>query len=121
MFTRGRIVKGSGYPIRFPFIDVAEFGAEGGTIAWIDEGSALRVGTRNVGAHPGPACYGMRGKDPTITDANLLLGGLPPYLLSWEIMLHQRMAKEAIRDRIADPLGLELHEDAYGIVRIATP
>ena len=67
--------RGSGYPVRTPVIDLVEVGAGGGSEAWIDAGGALRVGPRSAGAVPGPACYGQGGTTPTITDANLLLGG----------------------------------------------
>ncbi len=76
----GRLVKGTGYPVRFPFIDLAEVSAGGGTIVWRDRGGALRVGPTSAGADPGPACYGRGGSMPTITDANAVLGRLPPVL-----------------------------------------
>jgi N-methylhydantoinase A len=69
-----------GLPIRLPSVDVHTVGAGGGSIAWVDAGGALRVGPESAGAHPGPACYGLGGKRPTVTDANLLLGRLPPRL-----------------------------------------
>jgi len=116
---RGRIVKGSGYTVRLPFIDLAECSAGGGTIAWVDEAGALRVGPVSAGAHPGPACYGMGGTQPTITDANLVLGRLPPHLLGGEMRLHPNLAKEAIRSGVCEPLGLELEEAAMGIITIA--
>ena len=72
----GRSVKGSGYPVRFPFIDLAEVSAGGGTIAFVDEGGGLRVGPQSAGAVPGPACYGSGGTLPTVTDANVILGRL---------------------------------------------
>ena len=83
MIHSGRIVKGSGYPVRFPFIDLAECSAGGGTIAWIDAGGALRVGPLSAGANPGPACYGIGGMHPTVTDANLILGRLNPELFAF--------------------------------------
>ena len=70
--------RGSGYPIRTPVIDLVEIGAGGGSIAWIDSGGILRVGPHSAGAHPGPVCYGQGGTEPTITDANLVLGRLSP-------------------------------------------
>src|SRR5439155_4814068 len=66
----------AGFPIRLPTVDLHTVGAGGGSIAWVDAGGALRVGPRSAGAHPGPACYGRGGRDPTVTDANLLLGRL---------------------------------------------
>ncbi|UXD21777.1 hypothetical protein IPA_07940 [Ignicoccus pacificus DSM 13166] len=77
----GRLVKGSGYPIRYPFVDLAEVSAGGGTIAWAEEG-VLRVGPISAGASPGPACYGLGGEEPTVTDADLILGRLPEELPS---------------------------------------
>lgn len=80
--------RGSGYPIRTPVIDLVEIGAGGGSIAWVDSGGALRVGPRSAGADPGPVCYGKGGTEPTVTDANLLLGRLDPdYFLGGEIKL----------------------------------
>ncbi|MEM1661814.1 MAG: hydantoinase/oxoprolinase family protein [Desulfurococcaceae archaeon] len=70
----GRVIKGSGYPIRFPFIDLAEVSAGGGTIIWRDYEGALHVGPMSAGSEPGPACYGLGGVNPTITDANLVIG-----------------------------------------------
>jgi N-methylhydantoinase A len=72
----GRPIKGSGYPVRFPFVDLAEISAGGGTIAWIDDAGGLHVGPLSAGADPGPACYG-RADLPTVTDANVVLGRLP--------------------------------------------
>src|SRR5579872_3985644 len=71
----GRSIKGSGYPVRFPFVDLAEVSAGGGTIAWVDEGGTLRVGPLSAGADPGPACYGTSDL-ATVTDANVVLGRL---------------------------------------------
>ena len=116
---KGRIVKGSGYPVRFPFIDLAECSAGGGTIAWIDEAGALRVGPVSAGADPGPACYGMGGTDPTITDANLLLGRLPKTLLGGRMKLYLELAEKAVMDRVAKPLGMSLADASYSIIRIA--
>src|SRR5205814_8771787 len=70
--------RGGGYPIRTPVIDLVEVGAGGGSEAWIDAGGALRVGRRSARARPGPACYGLGGTTPTITDANLVLGRINP-------------------------------------------
>lgn len=112
--------RGSGYPIRTPVIDLVEIGAGGGSIAWVDSGGVLRVGPRSAGADPGPACYGQGGVEPTITDANLVLGRLnADYFLGGEIRLDQELATRAIRERCAAPLGLSVEEAAYGIVEIA--
>src|SRR5204862_1299310 len=72
-----RLLRGSGELIRIPTIDIAEVGAGGGSLAWIDAGGALHVGPRSAGADPGPACYGRGGAEPTVTDANVVLGYMP--------------------------------------------
>ncbi len=114
----GRIVKGSGYPVRFPFIDLAEVSAGGGTIAWIDEGGALRVGPVSAGSDPGPVCYGKGNTKPTITDANLVLGRLGEELGGGVLKLRRDLAVEAIA-KLADELGMGLEETAFGIIRLA--
>ena len=116
---KGRVVKGSGYPVRFPFIDLAECGAGGGTIAWVDEGGSLRIGPVSAGAEPGPACYGMGGVNPTITDANLILGRLPNTILGGRMRLNPKLAEKAITEKVAEKLGLSLHEAAYTIIEVA--
>jgi len=115
----GRLVKGSGYPVRFPFIDLAECSAGGGTVAWVDEGGALRVGPISAGAHPGPACYGQGGEEPTITDANLILGRLNQQrLLGGEMTIFPRFAKLAF-ERLSGQLCVGAEEAAVSVVRIA--
>ncbi len=115
----GRIVKGSGYPVRFPFIDLAECSAGGGTIAWIDAGGVLRVGPISAGADPGPACYARGGEEPTVTDANLLLGRLNPrYMLGGEMLLSADSSRKAVKEEICEMIDLELEEAAAGIVKI---
>src|SRR5881296_1668049 len=94
--------RGGGYPIRTPVIDLVEIGAGGGSIAWIDSGGALRVGPRSAGADPGPACYGRGGAEPTVTDANLVLGRLSAdYFLGGELPLDVELARRAIEARCA--------------------
>ena len=89
--------RGGGYPVRTPVIDLVEVGAGGGSEAWIDAGGALRVGPRSAGARPGPACYGLGGATPTITDANLALGRLDPaFFLGGEMTLDAGAARRAI-------------------------
>jgi N-methylhydantoinase A len=113
---RGR---GSGYPVRTPVIDLVEIGAGGGSIAWVDEGGILRVGPQSAGADPGPACYGRGGTEPTVTDANLVLGRLNPrYFLGGGVGLDVAAAETAV-GRCARSLGLTLTEAAHGIVEIA--
>jgi N-methylhydantoinase A len=110
----------SGYPVRTPVIDLVEIGAGGGSIAWVDSGGLLRVGPQSAGADPGPVCYGRGGQDPTVTDANLVLGRLNPrYFLGGEIALDVDGARRAIEARCATPLGLDPVEAANGIVEIA--
>jgi N-methylhydantoinase A len=110
----------SGYPVRTPVIDLVEIGAGGGSIAWIDTGGVLRVGPHSAGADPGPVCYARGGAEPTITDANLVLGRLnASYFLGGEIELDVERARVAIEERCARPLGLSLEEAANGIVEIA--
>ena len=112
--------RGSGYPIRTPVIDLVEIGAGGGSIAWIDSGGILRVGPQSAGADPGPVCYGHGGTEPTITDANLVLGKLSPdYFLGGEMALDVEGARRAIETQCAEPLGMGVMEVALGIVEIA--
>ncbi len=114
----GRLVRGSGYPVRFPFIDLAEVSAGGGTIAWIDEGGALRVGPISAGADPGPVCYGRGNTKPTITDANLILGRLGEKLGGGVLTLRRDLSEDAI-SKLADHLGMSLEETAFGIIKLA--
>ena len=110
----------SGYPIRTPVVDLVEIGAGGGSIAWVDSGGALRVGPQSSGADPGPVCYGLGGKEPTITDANLILGRLDPnYFAGGEMTLDAVAANNAISEYCAEPLGLSIEAAAHGIVEIA--
>ena len=112
--------RGAGYPIRTPVIDLVEIGAGGGSIAWVDSGGVLRVGPQSAGADPGPVCYGTGGTEPTITDANLVLGRLnPSFFLGGEIELDVEAARQAIQEKCADPLNLDVVEAAHGIVEIA--
>lgn len=112
--------RGSGYPIRTPVIDLVEIGAGGGSIAWVDSGGVLRVGPQSAGADPGPACYGQGGQEPTITDANLVLGRLnPEYFLGGEVKLNPQLARVAIEKRCAGPLGMDVYKAANGIIEIA--
>ena len=114
----GRVVKGSGYPLRMPHIDVAEIGVGGGSIIWVDEGGQLRVGPISAGADPGPACYNRGGERPTLTDAYLILGWLPDTLGGGEIRLSIDKAYKAFED-LCSILGLEPHEVAYKSIEIA--
>ncbi len=115
-----RFKRGSGLPIKAPVIDMIEIGAGGGSIAWIDEVGLLRVGPRSAGADPGPACYGKGGVEPTVTDANLVLGYYDPgFFLGGRMTLDAAAAERAL-DKVAKPLGLSVAEAALGIHRIVT-
>ncbi|HEY7356038.1 MAG TPA: hydantoinase/oxoprolinase family protein, partial [Ktedonobacterales bacterium] len=115
----GRAVRGSGYPVRFPFIDLAEVSAGGGTIAWIDGAGAVRVGPQSAGADPGPACYGKGNAESTVTDANLLLGRLNPGQLAGGTVSISRDLAEAALSRTAERLpGFDSTRLAAGIIRL---
>jgi N-methylhydantoinase A len=107
-----------GRPLALPMLDVHTVGAGGGSIGWRDAGGALRVGPRSAGADPGPACYGRGGTEPTVTDANLLLGYLAPDAeLAGGVQLDPEAATRAV-DRLAQQLGLDRRACAEGIVRV---
>jgi len=109
-----------GMPIRFPSIDVISIGAGGGSVAWLDPAGYPRSGPHSAGADPGPACYGKGGHEPTNTDAHLLLGRVSNDLfLDGRMRLDVERAREALRERIAEPLGLSVEEAAEGVLRIA--
>ena len=109
----------AGRPIQLPAVDVHTVGAGGGSIAWADSGGALRVGPRSAGAEPGPACYGRGGTEPTVTDANLLLGYLGAAgSLAGGVELDADAALRAV-EPLAGELGLEPVEAAAGIVEVA--
>jgi N-methylhydantoinase A/oxoprolinase/acetone carboxylase beta subunit len=113
--TAGREI--GGRPLALPMVDIHTVGAGGGSIAWRDPGGALRVGPRSAGADPGPACYGRGGTEPTVTDANVMLGRLPGPLAGG-IELDHHAALEAVGG-LARELGLGIDECAAGIVRVA--
>jgi N-methylhydantoinase A len=109
----------AGYPLLASTVRVRAIGAGGGSIARAEGGRGLRVGPESAGASPGPACYGRGGIEPTVTDANLVLGRLGAAdVLGGEIALDLSAAERAIRERVADPLGLDVHEAAEGILRV---
>jgi len=115
-----RLIKGGGHLIRVPAIDVAEIGAGGGSVAWLDAGGALRIGPHSAGSKPGPVCYDQGGDDVTITDANLLLGYINDRgLAGGEIVLNRAKAEEVFREQIARPLGLDVPDAAYGVHLLA--
>src|SRR5262249_9561071 len=110
-----------GYHTMMPMAECESVGAGGGSIAFVDAGGVLRVGPRSAGAAPGPACYGWGGTEPTVTDAQVLLGRIrPDALLSGALPLQPELASDAIRTRIAEPLAVTLEEAALGILEIAT-
>ena len=117
-FATSRLV--ADYPVRTPMVDVHVIGAGGGSIAWLDDAGALKVGPRSAGAEPGPAAYGRGGADPTLTDANIVLHRLDPAtLLGGRMSVDEQAARRAIAERIATPLGLSVEQAALGIIRIA--
>ncbi|MCC6627322.1 MAG: hydantoinase/oxoprolinase family protein [Chloroflexi bacterium] len=110
-----RLLRGAGYLVRLPAIDLAEVGAGGGSLLWLDPAGSLQVGPRSAGALPGPVCYGLGGTEPTITDANLVLGYInPERLAGGAVRLHADLAHRVIDERVARPLGLPLDEAAHG-------
>jgi N-methylhydantoinase A len=116
---RYRLKKGSGLPIKLPVIDMIEIGAGGGSIARLDPMGLLKVGPDSAGAEPGPVCYGLGGSEPTVTDADLVLGYLDPgYFLGGQLRIDLDAARMAIKERIGDQLGLSIEEAAWGIHQI---
>ena len=103
------------YPLNVPMIDVRTIGAGGSSIAYVDEGGALKVGPESAGADPGPACYGRGGTAPTVTDASLVLGYLNPETFAGGLDIDVAKSEKAIREKIAEPLGMTILEAALGI------
>ena len=109
-----------GYVMRLPVVDIIEVGAGGGSIAWIDEGGALKVGPKSAGSLPGPACYNLGGQEPTVTDANLVTGRLnAKRFLGGEFDLDYDKAYKAIEKKVAKPLGMTVLDAALGILKLA--
>ena len=106
------------FPLQIPMTDIHTIGAGGGSIATVTSLGSLTVGPQSAGAMPGPACYDQGGMAPTVTDANLVLGRIPPALLGGEVPLNLERARQAIHDHVAVPLGLDLYEAAAGLVQI---
>ena len=116
----GRLSKGAGYALRVPAYDIVEVGAGGGSLAWVDEGGALRVGPRSASAVPGPACYGRGGTEPTITDANVALGYMnPDKIAGGSVPIDTVAARTAIETRLCPRLSLSVQDVAFGIHRVA--
>src|SRR5690606_15275464 len=106
-------------PVLVPMVDIDAIGAGGGSIAYIDPGGAFRVGPRSAGAEPGPACYGKGGTEPTVTDAQVVLGRLDPeHFLGGDIEIDASLSEAAIRTHIAEPMGLSVRQAALGILKI---
>ncbi|PLC53432.1 5-oxoprolinase [Pollutimonas nitritireducens] len=115
-----RFIKGGGYVLKVPAIDIAEVGAGGGSLAWIDAGGLLCVGPASAGADPGPACYGRGNDRPTVTDANMILGYLnPESLAGGSLKVDPGKSLDAIQKHIAEPLGLNVIAAAHGVRRVA--
>ena len=111
-----RFKKGSGLPIRVPVIEMIEIGAGGGSVARLDRMNLLKVGPDSAGADPGPACYALGGREPTVTDADLVLGYLDPdFFLGGRMRLDVEAARRAITDKIAGPMGMPLARSAWNI------
>ncbi len=109
----------AGLPVLAPMIDIDAIGAGGGSIAYVDAGGAFRVGPRSAGAVPGPACYGRGGSEPTVTDAQVALGRLDPKrFLGGDLSIDKDLAEKAIKEHIANPLGLSVTDAALGILKI---
>lgn len=109
-----------GHPVRLPTIDVETISNGGGSIAWVDRGGALKVGPQSAGAVPGPACYGKGGEKPTVTDAAVILGWLAPEdYLGGEVGIDPRLAHDAVKRHVADPLKISVEDAAFGIIRVA--
>ena len=107
------------FNLNVPMMKVDSIGSGGGAIAWLDKGGNLRVGPRSAGASPGPACYGQGGEEPTVTDADLVLGILnPDFFLGGSTKLDVGLAERAIKEKIGDPLGLDTQQAAAAIFEI---
>ena len=115
-----RLLTGGGYLLKVPAIDLAEVGAGGGSIVWIDSGGSMQIGPESAGAYPGPLCYDTGGTEPTVTDASVILGYLnPEYLVGGELALNAERSRQVFADKIALPLGRDLEYAAYGARQIA--
>ncbi len=118
--STGSALGGGGYALKLPAIDISEVGAGGGSIVWLDKAGSIKVGPQSAGAVPGPACYGTGGAEPTVTDANLVLGYLNPEALAdGTVPIRPDRARSAIAERVAQPLGRQLIETAFGIHTVA--
>jgi N-methylhydantoinase A len=115
-----RLVKGGGYALKLPVIDISEVGAGGGSIVWFDKGGALKVGPRSAGAVPGPACYGAGGSEATVTDANVVLGFVNPEALAGgTVPIRSALARNAVVERVAHRLKASAEEAAWSVFVVA--
>tara|TARA_B100000676_G_C18072841_1_gene845502 strand:+ start:32 stop:1819 length:1788 start_codon:yes stop_codon:yes gene_type:complete len=120
ILTGSRLMTGSGYLLKVPAIDLAEVGAGGGSIVWIDAGGSMQIGPQSAGAKPGPVCYDIGGEDPTVTDANVILGYLnQEYLVGGELKIDASRSHKVFADTIAKPMELSVEHAAYGAHQIA--
>jgi N-methylhydantoinase A len=118
-FTTSKESEVNGLPLKVPMIDIETIGAGGGSIAWIDDGGALRVGPDSAGAVPGPVCYRQGGTQVTVTDANLVLGRLrPQWFLGGQMALDKQVATDRLKQSLADPLQLSVEQTAEGIIQV---
>ena len=117
MTTDGEV---AGHPVKLPMIEINTIGAGAGSIAWLDERNGLHVGPHSAGADPGPAAYGRGGTEPTVADANIVLGRLhPDRFLGGAMQVDIEAARTTVRERVAEPLGMTVEAAAAGIIRIA--
>ena len=115
-----KLVKGGGYAIKLPFIDISEIGAGGGSIVSVDGSGSIKVGPKSAGAIPGPACYGQGGTDATFTDAAVVLGYLnPDYLVGGKLKIDAQRSRDAIERHVGKPLGMDILAAAQGVYTIA--
>lgn len=111
-----KLTKGGGYALKLPVIDISEVGAGGGSIVWRDRAGALKVGPYSAGARPGPACYNMGGTEPTVSDANMVLGYLnPESLAGGAVAVDPELSREALDRVVAGPMGIPLDAAAFGV------
>jgi len=109
-----RLHKGKGYVLRIPSIDIAEIGAGGGSLVWMDQGGLVNVGPKSAGASPGPICYDKGGEEPTLTDAYVVLGYMnPDYLLAGDFALNAEKARRIYRQKVATALNRDIVEAAF--------
>jgi N-methylhydantoinase A len=116
-----RLVKGGGYALKLPVIDISEVGAGGGSIIWFDKGGGLKVGPQSAGAIPGPACYATGGNEATVTDASVVLGFINPDALAGGTMpIRSELSHAVLREKVAPRLDLDAREAAWAVHLVAT-